>query len=159
MKTKPLILVTSIGLLIVAVFLSLRHSANQQLAARQLAITRMACLKEWVSAFISFAKAHDGQLPKSFAEAETYLSNPLHAPGDTNKLEIVYEGSLTELFDRTTHDPAQTLLIRERQPTTYHGGIVAKFYAFADGHAEIHKQGPEGFDQWENARILKHAPK
>lgn len=68
----------------------------------------------------------------------------------TNRFEMV----LPETVSFTNiANPASTIVLRERE-ARWINGTWSKAYGFADGHAELKDQPPEGFDAWERERML-----
>lgn len=61
--------------------------------------------------------------------------------------ELVYQGALREVAN-----PAQAIVLRERESWQTHEGRWARTYGFADGHSEV-KMTPDGdFSRWEAER-------
>jgi len=68
--------------------------------------------------------------------------------------EIVYRGSLQQIQDSKTSRPQEIIVLLERDAIVGPDGIRSKAYAFADGHSEVRKEPPEGFDEWEKSRLF-----
>jgi RNA polymerase sigma factor (sigma-70 family) len=76
---------------------------------------RQKLTKAWLTAFLTFASAHEGELPSTFDEAEAFF--PTNAVKGTippeEQFEILYHGSLQTLADL---DPKkQFIIFRERK--------------------------------------------
>jgi len=116
---------------------------------RELAISKMNYGKKWMLAFIMYADQHQGQFPASFDQATTLLSNTdIDARRNPGELEIVYQGSVSAVTN-----PANTIVIRGRQPWQTADGGWANDYSFADGHGEIHKTPDGNFEPWEKQHM------
>jgi hypothetical protein len=126
--------------------------------ARSMGLMRLNYMKAWALAFHLFAAENGDRMPATFAEAEKYF--PAEHKGmmsvfDPERFEIVYQGRLSDVGS-----PAATILIREKDPFTMvskdpdTAGKLAKTYAFADGHTEIHIARNGGFEEWERARLM-----
>ena len=109
----------------------------------------MNLLKQSALACIIYADAHGDQYPPNFQAfagiMKTNYFNPL-----TANFDLVYTGVASNITK-----PAETIIIREKQPWQWHRGRWVKAYAFADGHCEIHAAPDGKFADWENARIVK----
>lgn len=125
-------------------------------------IMRLNFAKTWALAFMLYAAEHDDRMPATFAEAEKFLPAELKssiAVMDPDRFEIVYQGRLREVTK-----PAETILLREKEPFTTPTGNPnwrdrpARTYAFADGHSEIHMAPDGNFEDWERDRIVKPTP-
>jgi hypothetical protein len=120
-------------------------------AQKQIGIAKLNYLKGWTLAFHMFADKHEGNLPKDFEEAKGHLRADFDHAFEPNQFEIVYRGSLKELQGI---DLGRVILVREKEPTIGWDGRRSKAYGFADGHSEIHAEGPQGFDAWEKERMV-----
>jgi RNA polymerase sigma factor (sigma-70 family) len=124
--------------------------------AKSLAIARMTYVKYWTLAFVLYAGDHDDQLPAAFDQAASYMPTDQTALLSTftpDKFEILYQGRLKDL-----KDPASTILIREKEAWSNASGTgMARTYAFADGHSEIHLAPDGDFTAWESTRIVAPA--
>jgi RNA polymerase sigma factor (sigma-70 family) len=130
--------------------------------ARATGITRLNFAKAWALAFYFFAEANDGRMPTSFAEADKYFpkdNRSVLSVFDTDRFEIVYQGRLKDI-----EYPAKTIVLREREAflnpskeAQAAGRPLAKTYAFADGHSEIHGGAAEDFEAWERERMVAPA--
>lgn len=126
---------------------------------RAVGIMRLNFGKCWALAFFLFADAHDGRMPTSFAEADKFFpenQRSVLSVFDTDRFEIVYQGRLRDIAE-----PGKTIVLREREPFSVHSGEaqaggrpLAKTYAFADGHSEIHAGEAGDFEAWERERIV-----
>lgn len=126
--------------------------------ARASGLLRLSYAKVWALAFHLFAAENDDRIPATFAEAEKYFP-PEHkavmSVFDPNRFEIVYQGRLSDIAS-----PNATILLREKEPFAMVSkdpestGKLAKTYAFADGHSEIHIARDGRFEEWERARMV-----
>ena len=101
-----------------------------------------------------YAEAHEGRMPKDFAEAQSYLPVEFNNQYDSAQFEIVYHGALKEI-----QNPNMIIVMREKEPTQALGPPAqvtwARAYGFADGHAEIHVESAQDrFANWEKERIV-----
>ncbi len=123
---------------------------------KSLAIARMTYVKYWTLAFVLYAGDHDDQLPAAFDQAASYMPTDQTALLSTfspDKFEILYHGRLKDL-----KDPASTILIREKEAWSNASGTgMARTYAFADGHSEIHLAPDGDFTAWESTRLVPPA--
>ena len=116
-------------------------------------------LRDWALAFVLYAEAHQGQIPKDFSEAERFLPANFNNRFESGEIEIVYQGSLTSAPNTAAFDPSRTILMREREPRQSSNGRWVRAYAFADGHSEIHSAPtPDGFADWEKERMVGGVP-
>jgi hypothetical protein len=99
---------------------------EQNYPFQQESITRITQAKKWALAFILFADTHGNQLPGNFAQLSPTAGLPYA------NWEIISGGYTTNFGN-----PAQTILLREREPRQSPRGAFVKAYAFADGHAEL----------------------
>ena len=120
-------------------------------AQKQIGIAKMNYLRGWTLAFQVFADVHEGRMPKDFEEAKRHLPAEFNQALDPNEFEIVYQESLKQL---QSIDASRLIVVREKEPTVGWDGRRFKAYGFADGHSEIHAEGPQGFDAWEKERML-----
>ncbi|MBL9136403.1 MAG: sigma-70 family RNA polymerase sigma factor [Verrucomicrobiales bacterium] len=122
-----------------------------------LGLARMSYTGAWMRAFYMYAAENDEHFPESFADAAKHFQIDEHSPAlsvlDPNRFEVVFKGSLKDIADR-----ARTIVIREREAfttTSKETGakILARTYAFADGHSEIHAAPDGNFEAWERERM------
>jgi len=121
---------------------------------KQVFIAKLNYNKGWLLAFMLYAEAHEGRMPKDFAEAQSYLPIEFNNQYDPAQFEIVYHGVLREI-----QNPNMIIVMREKEPTQALGPpsqvTWARAYGFADGHAEIHSAPtPDGFANWEKERMV-----
>jgi len=127
---------------------------------KRMGIIKMNYTKRWGIAFLVFANANDGQLPRSLEEAapqfaETFdgqRTDESEMPGELvpEQFEIVYQGSLKSIAE-----PARTILLREKEPFPSLGRPGwSRTYLFADGHSEIHHSADGNFEPWERERMI-----
>ena len=124
---------------------------------------KRAYLADWVQAFHDFAFENNGQAPASFAQAQAHYekAKTRARPGQVGvsaragayyksltpeEFEIVFQGSLPALTN-----PANTIVIREKQPRQLPDGRWARCYGFADGSTVQHAEPSGNFDAWERA--------
>ena len=120
------------------------------LQAREEALTIMNHGKQWMLAFFTYAQEHGQQAPTTFEQAEPFLSKrdpELQAAADL--FDIVYQGNW-----RTLKNPAQVIVLREKQARQMPDGKWTRNYAFADGHCQMHSEPDGNFDAWEKERII-----
>ena len=102
-----------------------------------------------------YADDNNDQLPAEFEAASRFL--PVKTGTKTNLttslFEIVCQGPLSKI-----KNPAQTIVIRERQPVQTPEGKWIKTYGFADGHTETHTEAENSFDAWEAQRMASLPP-
>jgi RNA polymerase sigma factor (sigma-70 family) len=115
---------------------------------KQMAIAKMNDAKQIGLGVLMYASDHQNQYPTDFSQLTNYFKSADDAAAYNNQFEIVAQGSTTNLSDAAT-----TLAVRERQPWLSNGKWI-KAYGFADGHAVIMAQPPEGFDAWEQAHMM-----
>ncbi len=125
-----------------------------KLMQKQEAYARMNVSRSWTLAFMMYANEHQGQSPTSYDQAARYLDDEHKddALAATNHFEIVYQGALQGISNAAT-----TIVMRETEATQTPDGGWYKAYAFADGHAEIHKSDDGNFADWENGKIIHPA--
>jgi outer membrane murein-binding lipoprotein Lpp len=116
-------------------------------AQRQAVVAKMSDAKQMVMAMLLYANDNRGQLPADFNQTANYWNKNGNSFTGTNKFEVVLGGPLNAVANPTT-----TIAVREAEPITING-VRLKAYGFADGHAEIKREPPEGFDAWEKAHI------
>jgi regulator of replication initiation timing len=116
-------------------------------AQKQIGIAKLNYLKSWTLAFHLFAE-REGRMPKDFEEARRHLPADFNSAFDPGQFEIVYRGPLQGI------NGSRVIVVREKEPTVGWDGRRSKAYGFADGHSEIHAEGPEGFDAWEKQRMV-----
>lgn len=119
-------------------------------ANKQIGLTKMNFMRDWITAFRNYAAQNQGQMPSNFEQARAYLPPEFNYTLDPNSFEIVYHGSLNQIREKSL---PEIILIREAMPTIRPSGKRYKAYAFADGHCEIREEPAEGFDSWEQSRI------
>ena len=103
--------------------------------------------RQGMLAFIMFANDNNNQLPTNAAAASRYLNNDSSFI-ETN-FDILYQGPLNGLAD-----PASTIVLKEKQAWQSFDGRWKKAYGFADGHAEVHAEPSDNFDDYENQHTV-----
>jgi hypothetical protein len=122
-------------------------------ATKQIGLTKMNFMRDWITAFWNYATQNQGQMPSNFEQARAYLPPEFNYTLDPNAFEMVYHGSLNQIRENGLQ-PVQIIVLREALPTIGPNGKRHKAYGFADGHCEIREEPVEGFDDWEKSRIL-----
>ena len=123
-------------------------------ARKQLGIAKLNYAKSWVKAFYDYSERHGGQMPSELNQAVEFFPSELANSKEPTDWEIVYQGSLKEILDRSAYKPEQIIVLREREAMINVDGTRSKTYGFADGHSEIRREPVEGFEQWENGKII-----
>ena len=113
----------------------------------QVAIQKLGNAKQGMLAFIMFASDNNNQFPTNAASVSRYLNGD-YAQIETN-FDILYQGPVNGIAD-----PANTIVLREKQAWQTSGGKWLKTYGFADGHAELHAEPDGNFDAWESQRMV-----
>jgi hypothetical protein len=91
---------------------------------------RIGDLRDFHSALMEFAKAHEDDLPKTIAELKPYLPQKL-AYLDDEHWEMPAVGKLSSLMN--AKDANSTVFLQEKKPGK------AKIIVYADGHIEYRK--------------------
>jgi RNA polymerase sigma factor (sigma-70 family) len=115
-------------------------------------IARLNFSKRWMLAFLLYADKNKDRFPTSFDQAAPFFPEETSSediPLSTDQFEIVYQGTLAD-----TLRPSEIIVIREKQPRQIWEGSRVKAYGFADGHSEIRREPPEGFDEFEKQHTL-----
>lgn len=111
-------------------------------------IQKLTDAKNAILALMLFAENNGKQYPATLDEAATYMRNDEMKAVESN-FDFINPGSTTNVAR-----PADTILLKEKEPWQDADGNWLKTYGFADGHSEIHK-GPSGnFDDFEKAHTL-----
>ncbi len=124
-----------------------------------LALARMNFTRSWTIALLLFADENGDRLPGSFEDAAKFFPKDAGSSValDPARFEIVYRGPLKDVAN-----PSSTILIREREPFLMKRDdgteVLARTYAFADGHSEIHAAPDGNFEKWEHARMAPSPP-
>ncbi len=126
-----------------------------QEATKQFGIRRMNEAKLLVLGLYMGTEGHLSDQPAASLEIAAARAKSL-ADGDSleaaenlrvEDFELVYQGALREVAN-----PAQAIVLRERESWQTHEGRWARTYGFADGHTEV-KVTPDGdFNRWEAER-------
>jgi len=95
-----------------------------------------------------YASDNQSQLPADLGQTTNYWTNATHRLTGTNQFELVVQGSLKNIAN-----PTATIIIREREAWIFNGH-KQKTYGFADGHSEMKREPPEGFDAWEKQHMI-----
>ena len=118
---------------------------------RRGAIAKMTDAKMLVLGLMLHASDNQDQLPADLSQTTNYLGNAEQGLTGTNQFELVAQGSL-----KSFTNPAATIVVREKD-VSFYNGKWAKTYGFADGHSEIKREPPEGFDAWEQQHMISPA--
>ena len=114
------------------------------------AIQKLTAAKEGALACIMYADAHGGQFPPNLPATADY-ANTNYLNQLIANFDLVYSGAITNIAK-----PYATIILKEKQAwQSRSDGKLVKAYAFADGHAEIHRSEDANFDKWEDERIIK----
>jgi hypothetical protein len=112
----------------------------------QFALARLNYAKHWMMAFSLYADEHQGQCPRSFEQAASFL--PDEAKSETHltpdQFEITYQGSFLDLTNR-----AKIIVIRQKEAWQSPNAGWCRVYGFADGHSEVHRAADGNFGPWE----------
>jgi len=127
-------------------------TVDAQEQEEQAAILKMTNAKQGILAFIMFADDNHDQFPTNFAQASRFLKDSYINQIETN-FDIAYQGSITNIAN-----PANTLVLKEKQAWQALDGKWKKTYGFADGHAEIHMEPSGNFDDWESQHTISPPP-
>jgi RNA polymerase sigma factor (sigma-70 family) len=122
---------------------SMADAENQQ---REIAIQKLDAAKQGMLAFIMFADDNQNQLPTNFVQAATYMGTNMEQV-ETN-FDITYEGSITNIAN-----PAETIVLKEKQAWQSIDGKWLKVYGFADGHAVVKSEPSGNFDDFESQHM------
>ena len=127
----------------------------QQEEAKQIGIAKMNYSRNWILAFLLYADANEGRMPKDFDQAQSYLPPNFNNQFDSTQFEITYSGSLRQVLDAKAFDPSRLIVMREKESTQNSNGRWVRTYGFADGHAEVHSAPTQdGFADWEKERMV-----
>ncbi len=121
------------------------------LEAREELMAKGAFAKNWVYAFVTFSLEHDGRFPTNFDEAAAFLQPEAKAQTNitTSQFEIVYQGNQEAIAD-----PAETIVLREKQPWVGPDGSWVKMYGFADGTGQLHSEPDGNFEAYERQHTV-----
>ena len=117
---------------------------------RQAMMAKMNDAKALCLGLLLYAEAHQEQFPRDLNDITNYLAGANATLTGTNQFELVVYGPLTPA---NISKPSETIAVREKEASSVQGNWV-KTYGFVDGHSEIKKEPPEGFDAWEQAHML-----
>jgi hypothetical protein len=96
-------------------------------------------------ALARFAEQNQGHLPERLSDAQNYFPPGIDLSAESSNFEIVYlPGNLTE-----TPNAGDTIILREKEPSTTPDGRFSKAYAFADGHTQIRYSATNDFAAYE----------
>jgi len=106
-------------------------------------------LKDAMSALMELAQTNATGLWIHPSQVSPELRLPLQSLAQEEGFDILCQVPLQNL-----QNPAQTIVVRQREPEKWPDGSFSRVYAFADGHVEIHKTADGKFDDWESERII-----
>jgi hypothetical protein len=129
-----------------------RESEAEAEREKELVIAKMSDSKLLVLAMLMYANDNQDQIPADITLASNYLSNAQSLLTKTNQFDLVIQGSL-----KNVPNPSTTIAVRERE-ASLQNGVRVKVYGFADGHSELKREPPEGFEAWEKAHMLPPQP-
>lgn len=115
---------------------------------RQASMEKMNQAKQGMLAFIMFTGDNQQQFPTNFAQASRYLQGDYMEQIASN-FDITYQGPIAGITN-----PAETIVLKEKQAWQSSSGKWFKAYGFADGHSELHSEPDGNFDPWESQRIV-----
>ncbi len=115
---------------------------------QQTAMVKMSSAKQAVLGIIMYAADNQNHYPTNMMDMTNYLRDPEFLDSLKRQFELVVQGSVENVSNAAT-----TIAVRERAPAMLEGKWV-KVYGFADGHAEVKQQPPEGFDAWEQQHMM-----
>jgi len=125
--------------------------AEEADSERQVAIAHLNDAKQLVLGLLMFADDNQQTLPTTLNQSSNYWGNSSRLL--TNQFELVLQRPFREV-----ENPSTVIAVRQKQAWQARGHWV-KAYGFADGHAEIKREPPEGFEAWEQAHIQPPAPR
>jgi RNA polymerase sigma factor (sigma-70 family) len=114
---------------------------------RLVAIAKMNDAKLLNLGLLMYATDHQDRLPTELNQTSNYWNNSQLRLTGTNQFEFVGQGSLQNIANA-----GEIIFLRETSASFVNGKWV-KAYGFADGHAEIKTEPPEGFDAWEKQHM------
>lgn len=128
---------------------SSKPSEEQQ---KQTLMARLRDAHGYVSGFIKYAEANNGQFPTNWDQLSSYTNEPggVEITG-TNTFEIINQTPLN-LYNLGTNG-GSILLIASPTWLSSNGKWV-KSYGFADGHSEIMDEPAGGFDAFEQQHTI-----
>jgi hypothetical protein len=95
---------------------------------------------------------HDPRSPgatvTNLNQVTNYLRDPEVVISGTNEFEFLYSGDF-----RALTNPANTIVVREREALQHPNGKWVRAYGFADGHSEYHAAPDGNFEAWEKPRL------
>ena len=96
-------------------------------------------------ALAKFAEQNQGQFPQRLSDVQKYFPPESDLNAESSTFEMVFlPGTLTE-----TPNAADTIILREKEPSTTPDGRFSKAYAFADGHTQIRYSETNDFAAYE----------
>ncbi|HLX70515.1 MAG TPA: sigma-70 family RNA polymerase sigma factor [Verrucomicrobiae bacterium] len=104
--------------------------------------------KYGVLALLMFAANNAKQYPATLNQAASYIQNDQMNAVESN-FDFINPGSTTNVVN-----PADTILLKEKEPWQNGNGNWVKVYGFADGHVEIHGDSSGNFDEFENQHTI-----
>ncbi len=104
--------------------------------------------KQGMLAFIMFAGDNQNQFPTNFAQASRYTNTNYMEQIESN-FDMTYQGSISSITN-----VSETIVLKEKQPWQALNGQYMKVYGFADGHAQVQAEPPEGFDAYEQQHTI-----
>ena len=119
-------------------------SDEQQKQQKEMAEAKMSDAKVMALAEIMFAQSNQGQLATNLDQLNSYVTNSSLSLTGTNSFDLVYNGPLNGLTNS-----GSILMLRESEPWQTSSGTWARSYVFVDGHAEIHVEPSDNFDDFE----------
>jgi RNA polymerase sigma factor (sigma-70 family) len=120
---------------------------------RERAIAKMNDAKLLVLGQLLYANDNTQQVARSLDQLEPYLRDKTPSLTATNQFELVFQGSFQDI-----QNPAQTIVLREKQGWQASDGSWHRAYGFADGHSELHRAADGNFEPWEKQHMFSPPP-
>lgn len=122
---------------------------EQQQQQKEMADAKMSDAKVMALAEIMFAQSNQGQLATNLDQLNSYVTNSSLSLTGTNSFDLVYNGPLNGLTNS-----GSILMLRESEPWQTSSGTWGRSYVFVDGHAEIHVEPSDNFDDFESQHTV-----
>jgi hypothetical protein len=129
------------------------QAVDSDSAQRERAIAKMNDAKLLVLGQLMYADDNTQQVARSLDQLEPYLHPMTPSLTATNQFELVFQGSFQDI-----RNPAQTIVLREKQGWQASDGSWHRAYGFADGHSELHRAADGDFETWEKQHMFSPPP-
>ena len=128
-------------------------------AVKAFSLRRLSEAKTLVLGLYDFALEHDRRSPDSLAVPTDWLKNHSFAVSEDKSVlnpnevmrnlrqddyELMFKGSLQDITN-----PAEAIVVREREAWQTPNSRWARTYGFADGHSEVHSSDDGDYTAWE----------